>query len=427
MSYYPRWPNALCRLVLVSILSFFVAAQAMAENETDTPLRILVTFDNGSAGKSGVGLGPGRSYRYRPRYRIAPEVRRDVVALAKEYGLLTVDEWPIESLGVYCVVYEQTRAEVALKLVERLSRDTRVESVQAMRHFKGMAPSVVAYNDAYASFQHGFHSMNVLEAHRIAQGAGVTVAVIDTRIDLNHEDLSGGGIQSHDFVPADRDSSSVEHGTAIASLIAANPNNGKGIVGVAPSVNLIAVGACWTDSGSESAHCNSFTLAKALDLLIQSPPDIINLSIAGPNDPILGRLIEKALSNGTIIVAAQPNSSSLSDIYPASYPGVLAVGTAAVTPDEMISRGPAADRLFAPGEQIMVALPGNNYDFRSGSSLAAANASGVVALLLERAPDLSGERVENILRKSQSGNTNGSAVINACRALMEIDIANDCP
>ena len=427
MSYYPQWPNSVCRVVLVSILSFFVAAQAMAETETETPFRILVTFDNGSAGKSGAGPIPGRSYRYRLRYQIAPAARRDAIALAKEYGLLTVDDWPIESLGVYCVVYEPTGVEDALKLVEQLSRDTRVESAQAMHYFEGMASSAVGYNDAYASFQYGLRSMNVLEAHQFGQGDGVTVAVIDTRIDLNHEDFSGIGIQSHNFAPEDRDSSSVEHGTAVVSLIAANPNNRMGIVGIAPNVHLISVGACWADIGSDSAHCNSFTLAKALDFLVQSPPDLINLSIAGPNDPLLGRLIEKALLNGTLIVAAQPNSSSLSDIYPASYPGVLAVGTADTMPDEIIRREPAADRLFAPGEQIMVALPGNDYDFRSGSSLAAANASGVIALLLEHAPDLDGERVENILRMSQSGNIDGSAVINACRALMEIDIAIACP
>jgi subtilisin family serine protease len=150
---------------------------------------------------------------------------------------------------------------------------------------------------------------------------------------------------------------------------------------------------------------------------VSSPPDLINLSIAGPSDPLLGRLIDKALQNGTIIVAAQPRSTTAEMAYPAGHTGVLAV-----------SFGPASDgTILAPGEQIMVALPDNGYDFRSGSSLAAANASGVIALLLERQPGLGSARIADVLRHSQIADGQDREVINACRALAYIDVANECP
>jgi subtilisin family serine protease len=209
----------------------------------------------------------------------------------------------------------------------------------------------------------------------------------------------------------------------VVSLIVANPNNGKGIVGVAPAAELTAIRACWSSGDSETAHCDSFTLAKALDFVVSSPPDLINLSIAGPSDPLLGRLLDKALQNGTIIVAARPGSVDAEHAYPADHVGVLAVSAAPIA--HAASAAPA-DTILAPGEQIMVALPNDGYDFRSGSSLAAANASGVIALLLQREPGLDATRIFDVLRKSRFANGQDSAVINACRALAEIDTDHVC-
>ena len=265
--------------------------------------------------------------------------------------------------------------------------------------------------------------MNVTAAHRIAKGKGVTIAVIDSGVDLQHEDFLGSQIRLRNFVPEDRGSLSEAHGTAVVSLIVANPNNGKGIVGVAPAVELVAIRACWSNTSSEAAQCDSFTLAKALDFLVRSPPDLINLSIAGPSDPLLGRLIDKALQNGTVIVAARPRSAGAENSYPADHAGVLAVSAAPVA--QKSNRVPG-DTILAPGDQILVALPDDDYDFRSGSSLAAANASGVIALLLERDPGLASNRIADVLRKSRFANGKDGVVINACRALAEIDAAYAC-
>ena len=149
---------------------------------------------------------------------------------------------------------------------------------------------------------------------------------------------------------------------------------------------------------------------------------LINLSIAGPRDPLLGRLIDKVLQNGTVVVAAQPNSANAKSAFPAVHEGVVAVSAANPADSPTAAHTKPTSTIFAPGDQIMVALPDDDYDFRSGSSLAAANASGVIALLLERVPDLDSARIADILRRSQVSNGRQIEMINACRALAELDI-----
>ena len=412
--------TTIATLALLSLIESPVLAERTAP---ELPLRILVTIDDESAGKSANKPYPSKNYRLRSRYQVSAAARRAASAIAAEYDIKAVDDWPIESLGVYCIVYDATLAESLPDLLLQLRRDSRVESAQEMHRFESMALPSVQYNDSYAKYQYGLESMNVSDAHKFADGKGVKIAVIDSGVDLRHEDLRRSKIRSRDFVPSDRGRSSTAHGTAVISLIVARPNNGKGIVGVAPAAELTALRACWSSNESETAQCDSFTLAKALDFLVISPPDLINLSIAGPNDPLLGRLIDKALQNGTIIVAARPNSASAENAYPAEHPGVLAVSAAPLAYHAGIV---PTDTILAPGEQIMVALPDDVYDFRSGSSLAAANASGVIALLLERVTGLDSTRIAEVLRKSRFADGQDTEMINACRALAEIEIAIAC-
>ena len=410
-------------IVAALLLSLLDVPISIAQTSPEPALRILVTFADDEETRSANRPFPGRNYRYRSRYQVSAAVRRDTRDIADEYDITPVDDWPIESLDVYCVMYELNSAESLASVLQELDDDPRVESVQAVRHFESLTTPTDRYTDSYAGFQHGLESMNVLAAHSIAKGLGVTIAVVDSGVDLQHEDFLGSQIRLRDFVPEGRGSLSEAHGTAVISLIVANPNNGKGIVGVAPAVELLAIRACWGDTATEEAQCDSFTLAKALDFLVRSPPDLINLSIAGPSDPLLGRLIDKALQNGTVIVAARPRSASAENIYPADHAGVLAVSARLVA---QLSNHVPGDAILAPGDQIMVALPDDGYDFRSGSSLAAANASGVIALLLERDPGLASKRIADVLRKSRFADGKDAGVINACRALAEIDIAYAC-
>lgn len=387
-------------MLVVAVLGAVAGPDAQA-GAGDSERDILVTFDNTGADAGSAGASP--PYRFRKRYAVSSTVRQLSRAVEREYDLDRVDHWPIRSLSVYCFVYRVADDEDRDALIAALSRDARVESVQTLQKFETQLDETHAYNDPYLRLQHGLQQLGVLEAHRAALGEGIRVAIIDSHVDVRHEDLRGR-IRSFEVFADHSRAMDDEHGTAVASIIGANANNAVGIVGVAPAAMLDILVSCWNEE--HGAVCDSFTLAKALDFLLQDPPHVVNLSLAGPEDQLVGRLIEKALAAGIVVVAADADRGTADVSFPASLPGVIAIGQS--------QRGEDAV-LIAPGEQILVALPQDQYDIRSGSSLSAAHASGVVALLLSVSPEETGDSLRGILLRSQVGDSLRS--IDACVAL----------
>lgn len=373
---------------------------AVASADPANPDRdILVTFENIGAESAKLGASP--PYRFRKRYGISAAVRRVSHAVERDYGLATVDHWPIQSLSVYCYVYRVPAGEDRDNVLARLNSDSRVESAQVLQRFQTHLDDTRHYNDPYLKLQHGLLSLRVIEAHQATQGEGVRVAVIDSHVDVQHEELRGR-IRSFE-VFADRSrQADADHGTAVASIISANANNAVGIVGVAPAARLDILVSCWSEENG--TICDSFTLAKALDAVVRDPPQVVNLSLAGPEDALVGRLIQKAQAAGVVVVAADPSKSDAN--FPANMSGVVAVGMDESTP---------AQHLIAPGEQILVASPDDQYELRSGSSLSAAHASGVIALLLSAAPQESSAILEEILQQSQA--VGAARIIDVCAAL----------
>ena len=344
--------NRLPKIRIALIAALFMLAAPAAVLATSDRTELLVTFDNTGAKNAPVNTH-GRAYRYRTRYAVSKSARAQANATRKDYDLEVLDDWPIDSLQIYCVVFRAASADIVDDLIEALRADPRVESVQRMMTFSSSMQPDTAYNDTYVGLQHGLRSMAVAAAHRYATGQGVTIAVVDTGIDGKHEDLSNNTIDTVSFVDDRIESHSYEHGTAVVSLIAAHPNNGRGIVGIAPAAELRSTAACWATEEDNIARCNSFTLAKAMDHVLASPPDILNLSIAGPYDPLFGRLIQKAIGDGTVVIAARPAGDEDSPVYPANYPGVLGVRSGQHDTDLQLQSGGG---VAAPGEHIMVAL-----------------------------------------------------------------------
>jgi subtilisin family serine protease len=229
-------------------------------------------------------------------------------------------------------------------------------------------------------------------------------------------------VEVRNFVDDDQRSFRADaHGTAMAGLIAAVPNNGIGIAGIAPDAKLLLYKACWRHAPiGTQADCNSFTLARALAAAIDTHADIINLSLAGPSDPLLTRLVDRALAAGIILVGAVPPDGVL-DAFPSNVRGVIAVD---------VLEGDRADShvLRAPGRDILSLAPAGSYDFYSGSSLATAEVSGMVALLRAQSPHLRASEAQTLLEESTASHAADSraASPDACAALASLLHRRSC-
>ncbi|MDH4124493.1 MAG: S8 family serine peptidase [Gammaproteobacteria bacterium] len=410
--------------IALATMFFGCAAIAAPEQTPDAARDILVTFSNGAAESTSAGLGP--PYMRRKRYTISRQARQDAAAVAAEYSLTEIDHWPIQSLAVYCFVYRVPEGTDRQSIIARLNADPRIESAQPLQIFEVSTERQdtleQSYDDAYANLQYGLDILHVAAAHRTTRGAGVRVVIIDSDADRDHEDLRGQIKRIREFSGkgqvADRN-----HGTAVASIIGARSNNSLGIVGVAPEATLEVYVSCWSAGTGNAAICDTFSLSKALDAVLENPPHVLNLSLTGPYDPLLERLLQKVFAAGVVVIAAGSAGANLQNSFPSNMQQVIGVDA---TPTESWTNGKSNDTLFAPGDRILVALPSDRYDFRSGSSLAAAHVSGVVALVLAVAPHSSSDAISSILLQSQSTSAGSIVSINACVALYLTGSAQNC-
>jgi len=411
------------RAIVVGIL--LIGAGSIAGYADDAPdedtgmTRILVTFaDPGMSNAARAGpAGPG--YRRRSsNYLASVGVKRKANRIANEFDLETLDEWPIISLKVHCLVFGVAKEVQVEDLLGRLRQRPEVESAQLLNEFEVTGTSADK-GDPYLNLQHNLTTLELVQAHTWSLGDGTNVTIIDTGADLQHPELKSQIASHQDFVnEGDSDFSADAHGTAVAGVIGAAANNGVGLIGVAPSARLSVLKACWHRQDDSPAICNSFTLAKALSYAIDSGTDIINLSLGGPTDALLGRLLRLAIDRGIIVVAAAPSQTAAG--FPAGVSGVIVVGT----DDQSESRKHARRySINAPGKDILVPVPHGGYDYASGSSLSAAHVSGVVALLVARRPELTNEQINTLLMSSRPAVHES---VNACRALAALLQESGC-
>jgi subtilisin family serine protease len=260
-----------------------------------------------------------------------------------------------------------------------------------MVYVGAQAPAVQSQPAPAGSAQYVVNKLHLLEAHRITNGDDVLVAVIDSKIDTRHPDLTGVVADEFDVVGAPAAAHS--HGTAIAGAIAARSK----LVGVAPKVKLLAARA-FSGSG-ESAQSTTFNILKGVDWAASKNARIINMSFAGPPDDLLREMLAKANARGIVLIAAVGNAGPRAPpLYPAADAGVIGV-TATDVDDRLMpqaNRGPQV-AVAAPGVEILAAAPDGKYQVTSGTSIAAAHASGVAALLLASKPSLTPAQVRAAL------------------------------
>jgi len=391
--------------------------------DSDPARFVVVTLRNETAPSIPRAGSTVRGYEPPPAYSLAPATRSSAKAVATTHGLREIAAWPIGLLGIHCVVYELPVGADRNAALERLRRDGRVESAQPYQAFSTLTSDAdtVATSDPYRPLQRNLDMMDVAGAHVWSRGEGVRVAIIDTGIDANHPDLLGRIVKQENFVDGSK-SGRDRHGTAVAGVIAAVENNSQGIVGIAPAARLYAMRACWPAPRDDArAVCSTLTLAKALAAAIEARIDIINLSLTGPADPLLTRLVEVGLRRGLVFVGATPPNSDGS-VFPTGIPGVIGVDAAG-------AKASADAVLFAPASEVLTLVPDGRYDFLSGSSLAAASVSGGIALLLARDRNLRAENARDLLARSSRKVTTSqgeTASVNLCAAMAALMHQAEC-
>jgi len=294
----------------------------------------------------------------------------------------------------------------------RISGDPQVLWSEPMHVYLTQGADPSPEHDPLFALQPAAAAWRLADLHRVTTGRGVVVAVVDSRIELNHPDLAGQFVASQDFVD-DHPGPAESHGTGVAGVIAAKAGNGIGISGIAPGARLMALRACWqTDRASPSAPtvCDSLTLAKALYYAIDHDAKVINLSLSGPPDRLLAQLIQIASNQGITVVAAYDPDLPKGG-FPASQPRVIAVA------NESLPSAPPGVYL-APGEDVPTTQPGGKWIFVNGSSYAAAQVSGLVALIREHRVTLPNPLLAAALP--------AGGVIDACATLLRASKPCDC-
>ncbi len=331
--------------------------------------------------------------------------------LAKAYGLQVVDGWPMPILGVDCYIMAVPSGRSPEAVAAQLAHEPGVEQAQASHTFQAQATAPVHHTDPMFLAQPAAKEWRLDDLHEISTGRNVRVAVIDSMVDRNHPDLQGQVADEQNFV-AGGPAAPEAHGTGVAGIIAARANN-VGIVGVAPGAKILALRACWQlapQGGSAATVCDSLSLAKALHYAIDDRAQIINLSLSGPPDVLLGRLIDAAEARGIRVVAAYDRKLPGGG-FPASHSGVIAVADETLSP-------PPPGVYSAPGRDVPTTEPGGRWFLVDGSSYAAAHVSGLLALVREQHP------LEQRALALVATRTGGE--IDACASLMRVVRRTDC-
>jgi subtilisin family serine protease len=242
--------------------------------------------------------------------------------------------------------------------------------------------------------QYVVSKLHLPQAHDLATGERVLVAVIDSGIDSAHPELKG--VVAGRFDAFKGDPAPHKHGTAMASAIAAHGR----LLGVAPAAHILAVRAF--DDAPAGAHATTDRILDGLQWVAGSGARVVNMSFTGPADTSIHDMVASLRRKGLVLVAAAGNDGPRAPAaYPAAYPEVIAV-TATDADDHLlkVANHGGYVAVAAPGVDVFVAAPGGAYDFTTGTSVAAAHVSGLAALLIARNPGLTPDAVQSVLMKT---------------------------
>ncbi|WP_189042205.1 type VII secretion-associated serine protease mycosin [Micromonospora sonchi] len=265
----------------------------------------------------------------------------------------------------------------------------------------------------------------------LATGSGVTVAVVDSGVDRRHPQLAGRVLTGVDLLDPGGDGTldCVGHGTGVASVIAAAPQDGIAFRGLAPDVRILPVRVSEqqvVDGRGAGRTVGPDDFARAIRWAVENDADVLNLSVVLYADhPAVRAAVADAVARDVVVVAAAGNLHGSGDPrpYPAAYDGVLGVG--AVGADGVradFSQAGSYLDLVAPGTDVLIAAPGRGHHRAEGTSYAAPFVAATAALLRQYRPELTAAEVATRIVATADPAPDGgygAGVLNPYRAVTE--------
>jgi hypothetical protein len=374
---------------------------AYRESSGDCSDQPVNSADGGTGRKSGRSKGndAGRNaalaalgLRAIPNELVAEIVGAQADTLAQRYGLTLVESQNFPLVGATIGLFRITNRRTVEAVSRDFGADTSVRSVQPNFRYvvQDQNPGLTEGDPA----QYANVKLRLPQAHTLAHGANVTVAVIDSGIDVSHPEFAGAMVTSFDALGS-KEGPHV-HGTGVAGAIVAHAR----LMGSAPAARILAIRAF--GAAPKGAEGTTYVILKGLDYAAAHGAQIVNMSFAGPKDGLIERSIVALAAKGIVMVAAAGNAGPKSPpLYPAANANVIAV-SATDAQDKLFA---ASNRggyvaISAPGVDIFLPAPDEKYQMTSGTSFSAAYISGLAALMLERNPALKPDEVRAILTKT---------------------------
>jgi len=312
------------------------------------------------------------------------------------------------------------------------------------------ASTAAASNDPYFPEQWALDRISAPAAWSLTTGSGIRIGVVDTGIDLQHEDLatkvvaSTSCVGAGDFETACNGSAQDDqgHGTHVSGIAAAVKDNGKGVAGVAPGAQLVVAKVL-----STTGTGNGSDVIAGIKWVVDHGAKIVNLSLGDPAQPINALISENELTEGVnyawgkgaipVIAAGNSNAAGLG-LEGGSYGDLNAVIVGATGPDDKpssysTSTGGAKWAIAAPGgaggtkkdediySTFWISKQKNAYTYLAGTSMAAPHVSGALALLLAQGygPEAAVTRLLDTADKGVGCEANSTT----CRGRLNVDRA----
>lgn len=349
-----------------------------------------------------------------------------------------------------------------LNLVEALSRNPAVEYAEPDELVTAATddpyfPRQYALQNDGQSFTNTLSTMTVaagdkdadvdaVEAWSVTTGGGTRVAIVDSGVAIDHEDISQKVVARTNFsdtkIDNPEDYDKYGHGTHVAGIVAAAYKNNMGVAGVCPGCTILDAKVL-NDNGSGS----SSAIAKGIDWAVANGAKVINMSLG---QRVSSRTLETAVNNawnrGVVLVAAAGNAGTPAQIYPGAYPNVIAVAATDNRDDKasFSSYGAKWVDIAAPGVNVYSTFPFHpfvlgtqngrsmGYDIASGTSMASPIVAATAALVWssQAGPTNASVRAKvqsTAERKAGTETFWANGRVNACKAVTVPLVAGSCP